>query len=252
MSRSVDSRSPGEANDPREIGKWARVYAQNRSLGIVVFMVIFLILYLAMGGLPVLGILAFRGEHWFLFGLCIVAVLVAIAATVFLSVPRWGGKWIERLTERLYAKEGNVRLAAPQTRARKWIMGLLGAAFGACILASIVLFGYFRIAEKYMQPFSVIYCVPFLVGLWLLRRPAVGPIALLWPALYTLHAILIVAGAPIVFYGPWSSLNMLIPTAGYGLLVGLIGHAYSRFALRQLREAAEGGRGDESAEEPRP
>ena len=75
---------------------------------------------------------------------------------------------------------------------------------------------------------------------------------LLWPALYGLHAILIVAGVPIIFVGAWSSLNMLIPVIGYGLLTGLISHAYSRFALRKLRRAAEGCPDDASAEEPRP
>jgi hypothetical protein len=103
-----------------------------------------------------------------------------------------------------------------------------------------------------MQPISAIYCVPFLVGLWLLQRPLSSPIMLLWPALYVLHAVLIVAGVPIVFGGPWSQLNMLIPVAGYGMLVGLISHAYSRFALRKLRRAAEGCPHDGSAEEPRP
>ena len=102
-----------------------------------------------------------------------------------------------------------------------------------------------------MQPISAIYCVPFLVGLWLLLRPVSIPLAL-WPALCGLHAILIVVGAPIVFVGAWSSLNMLIPVCGYGMLTGLISHVYSRFALRKLRGAVEGGGGDDSIEEPRP
>jgi hypothetical protein len=169
-------------------------------------------------------------------------------------VPRWGGKLQERVIERLYAKEGTVRLAPPTcglTR-RKWLMGLLGATFGTCILASVVLSGLYGLPEKYMQPISAIYCVPFLLGLWVLQRPLSSPIMLLWPALYVLHAILIVAGAPIVFSGPWSALNMLIPVAGYGMLVGLISHVYSRLALRKLHQAAEGCGDDDSTEEPRP
>ena len=92
-----------------------------------------------------------------------------------------------------------------------------------------------------MQPISAIYSVPFLVGLWLLhasgRRADCPALALL----YALHAILIVAGVPILFVGRWSRLNMFIPVSGYGLLTGLISHAYSRFALARLRRAARSG-----------
>jgi hypothetical protein len=254
MSRSTDSRSPETPRDARELGNWARVYAQNRSLGMVVFMVIFVALCVTLGGSSYLAAMAYRLDQWLLFGVSMVLMVAAIAATVYLSVPRWGGKLQQRVIERLYAKEGIVRLAPPPAssrRSRKWIGGLLGATFGACILASVVLFGLYRIPQQYMQPFSAIYCVPFLVGLWLLQRPVSSPIMLLWPALYALHAILIVAGVPIVFTGPWDALNMLIPVAGYGMLVGLISHVYSRFALRRLRGAAEGCV-DDSTEEPRP
>jgi hypothetical protein len=251
MSQPTDSRSSETSNDPRKIGKWARAYAQNRSLGMVVFMVIFVTLCLMMAGFPILAVLAYRSEQWIPFGICIVMIVVALGGTFYLSVPRWGGKLQERIVERLYAKEGTVRLAPPQTRGRKRMTWLLAIAFGACILASIALSGWYHIPEKYMQPISAIYCVPFLVGLYFLQRPATSPISLLWPVLYGLHAILIVAGAPIVFVGCLSSLNVLIPMAGYGMLVGLIGHAYSRFALRKLRRAA-GECLDESAEEPRP
>ncbi len=61
---------------------------------------------------------------------------------------------------------------------------------------------------------------------------------LLWPTLYALHALLIVCGVPIVWSPPWDGLNMLIPVAGYGLLSGLVGHLYSRFALRKVKRLA--------------
>jgi hypothetical protein len=249
MSRLTNVRSSETSENARRIGKWARVYAQNRSLGMVAFLLISLTLYLMMGGFPILAVLAYRGEHWIPFGLCIAMIVVAMAATLYLSVPRWGGKMLERLNERMYAKDGSVQLAPPQSRTRKWIGIVLGVAFSACILGSVGLSARYDIPERYMQPISALYCIPFLVGVWLLQRPASSPIKLLWPALYGLHAVLIVAGAPIVFAGRWSSLNMLIPVVGYGLLVGLIAHAYSRFALRKLRDAADGC-GDESAEGP--
>jgi hypothetical protein len=91
-----------------------------------------------------------------------------------------------------------------------------------------------------MQPVSALYCVPFMVFLYFWQRPKVGFLMLLWPALYAIHAILIVAGVPIVFAeeSKFFSLNMLIPTFGYGFLTSVIGHIYSRYALKKLKTAA--------------
>ena len=62
---------------------------------------------------------------------------------------------------------------------------------------------------------------------------------LIWPTLYTIHAILIVAGVPIVFSEESGlvSLNMFIPTFGYGLLTFIIIYIYSRYALKKLKGA---------------
>ena len=116
---------------------------------------------------------------------------------------------------------------------------VLSGGFGICILASVILGFALGIPSKYMQPISALYMVPFLIGLWVLMRPMVGYAALLWPLFYGIHAILILAGAPILFTGPWDGLNMLIPVAGYGMLAGLVGHFYSRVALRQLKRLAQ-------------
>lgn len=83
------------------------------------------------------------------------------------------------------------------------------------------------------------YLVPFLVFLYLWQRPKVGPISLLWPILYGIHAILIVAGVPILFKGDIGvPLNMLLPVFGYGVLTFIIGHLYSRYALKKLKTTA--------------
>jgi hypothetical protein len=63
----------------------------------------------------------------------------------------------------------------------------------------------------------------------------VGPIVLLWPILYTIHAILIVTGMPILFTEYLIPLNMILPIFGYGFLTYVIGHIYSRYALKKLK-----------------
>ena len=67
-----------------------------------------------------------------------------------------------------------------------------------------------------------------------------GSLLLLWPGLYGLHAILILAGVPILFTGRWDALNLFLPSAAYGMLAGACALLYSRFALYRLRRLASG------------
>ena len=252
MSPSADSQSPKTPDDPRKIGKLAHTYAQNRSLGMVVMMLISFVLFLAISIPSYYGGMAYRAGQWPLCWSCIAVLSIAMAATLYISVPRWGGKLAEGITKRLYAGEGKTQLAPPRTRGRSWMGALLAVTFGGCILTSVVLGVMGFLPIRYMQPISAIYTVPFLVGLWLLMRPAAGPVFLLWPGLYALHAVLIVMGAPIRFTGRWDSLNMFLPVFGYGLLTGLISHIYSRFVLQRLRRVAGGSESEAVVEAPRP
>ena len=238
MSESPTKPGQRPSKDPQEISKWARAYAQNRSLGVVVFMIIFLVLFAAIGGLSYLAGMAYRSGNMLLFWVSIAVLVLAAGAVIFLSLPQWGGKLQRRVVDRLYAKEGNVAFSPPSAHARVW-GPVLGTCFGICVLASVMLDFAYDIPSKYMQPISALYVVPFLVGLWFLMRPMAGYAALLWPLLYATHAILIVAGAPISFTGPWEVLNILIPIAGYGMLSALVGHLYSRVALCRLKRLTQ-------------
>ena len=60
-----------------------------------------------------------------------------------------------------------------------------------------------------------------------------GILRWIFAALYGMHAILVVAGAPIQFAGKWLPLNMLLPVCGYGLLSFLAAHAYSPLGAAQ-------------------
>jgi hypothetical protein len=182
-----------------------------------------------------LGGIAYRNGNITLFAICLGVVAVAIVATIYVSVPGWGGRRLQRLAERLYDAEGSAAIA-PSRVHRPGLIAALGIGFGVCVLIQVILgvLGYLP-TNQYMQPISALYIVPFLVALSLLMRPATGNIQLLWPLLYALHAIAIVAGAPIVFHGPWGFLNMLLPVVGYGLLTSLISHIYSRWALHSVR-----------------
>jgi hypothetical protein len=250
MRQHSQAPGPDPLDDPRELSKWARIYAQNQSLPVVVFLVIFVALCAAIGGGSYLAAWAYLSGSMLLFAASLVLLVLAVAADIYLSIPRWGGKRMGQIAKRLYAKDGNVAVASPHTEGQRRLALVVVLGFGVCVVASVILglLGY--LPFKYMQPASALYIVPFLVILGILMRPAVGLAVLLWPALYALHALLIVAGAPILFTGRWEGLNMLIPVVGYGMLAGLVGHAYNRFALRKLKRLAHldlpaaGGQGE--------
>lgn len=237
------SRTPGSTtgqmspDQAKSIQQWTRTYAQNRTLGLVVNLCIFVLLSGMIGGSSLLTAYAFVKGVTGLQILGVLASALSIVALVWFSVPRWGGRWQERMAARLYAKEGQVSVPCAAKGPSKADIAV-GIAFGICIAGSVAMGFLIHIPDKYMQPISATFCVPFMIYLGWRMRPAGGWPMLLWPTLYGLHALLIVCGAPIVWSPPWDTLNMLIPVAGYGLLAGFVGHLYSRFALRKVKRLA--------------
>jgi hypothetical protein len=224
---------PEDTEKLKDIQKWTQRYAENRTLPFLVNMLTFLFLFCGTGGLFYAAVKAYRAGNMLLFWFFIFAVVLVAAAIVLAA------SFIER---RLYRKEGQIKLAAPEKTKKEriagWIAGLL---FVICVMFSIILVVLFNIPIKYMQPVSAICFIPLFIAVGIWRPPSVNPagfLVWLWPTLYVIHAILIVAGVPIVFHKPWTALNMLIPIAGYGILFGLLGHIYSRYALKKLKRTA--------------
>ena len=217
----------------KEIQKWTRRYAENRTLPFLIGMSTFLFLFFGTGGLFYVAGKAYRSGNQLLFWICIFAVVLVFTAVM------WAARFIER---RLYRKEGQVTLAIPKKTKRQRRAGrIAGLLFGVCVMISIILVVLCNIPIKYMQPVSAICFIPLIIAIGIWQPPSVNPagfLVWLWPTLYVIHAILIVAGVPILFHKPWTALNMLIPMAGYGILCGLLGHVYSRYALKKLKTAA--------------
>jgi hypothetical protein len=224
-----------ELQEAKQMQHWVRRYAQNRSLPVLFNLAVFLLLWIGISLPSYWGGLAYRSGNTAVFAVCLVVLVFALLLTIYVSVPRWGGRRLQKVGEKLYANEGRVTIAAGTSKPRWWGVAL-AAAFLICVTGNVVLsvLGYLP-DGKYQQPISAIYCVPFLVALNLLIWPATGYIPLLWPLLYAVHALLILAGATIVFAPPSDSLNMLIPIVGYGALTALISHLYSRWALHNVR-----------------
>ena len=231
MNSKQNNKSQDQnAEKLKEISKWTRRYAENRTLPFLIGMSTFLVLFSGSGGLFYVAGNAYRAGNMLLFWVCILAVVLVITAVI------WTSTLIER---RLYRKEGQIKLAAPEKTKKEriagWVAGLL---FGVCVMISLILVVLCNIPIKYMQPVSAICFIPLLIAIGIWRPPSLNPVGFLvwlWPTLYVIHAILIVAGVPILFDKPWTALNMLIPLAGYAILCGLLGHIYSRYALKKLK-----------------
>ena len=229
----------------RQLPSWARRYAQSRNLGLLVALAAFAAGFGIFAGLGLLLGSAYRAGS-----MTAVVACYALSAgfTIFwvwliiVGMKRLVGA----STAHLYRHEGEVTVLlegkpCPPVGA-KVIGPLIVAALLTAATAMILWswWGHWPIEymEKYMQPLAALVVTPFLVVLWGLNRKAMSPTILLWPALFALHAILIVAGAPIVFIGPLRGLNVFIPIVGYGLLTGLAGHLYNRHALARMRQLA--------------
>ena len=173
-----------------------------------------------------------------------IALFVAVSIFLIIFLSKFGGKnrgLIDQLIEqRIYGKEGAASIPLPEiTKKMRGLDYFLGAIGLICILGINYLSMEGYIAFKYTQPIAALFFVPaFVFEYFFLMRPKVGPFFLLWPILYAVHAILIVAGVPIFFTGNWGIGNMAIPLFVYAFLAYAIGHIYSRYALKKLKDIA--------------
>jgi hypothetical protein len=235
----------------KEIPKWTRRHAQNRTLTVLVLLAMTMLYGMFVAALVGLSLALAVAGFWkgnIVLG-CVgaavfVAVLVAIVKLQIIILAKFGGKnrgLIDQIVDRwIYGKEGFVSIPPPKiTKKMRGLDYLLGATGLIYILGINHLCMMDHIAFKYQQPLMALYFVPtFVFEYFLLLRPKVGPLVLLWPILYAIHAILIIAGVPIFFTGKSEILNMPVPLIGYALLAYMIGHIYSRYALKKLKTAA--------------
>jgi hypothetical protein len=237
MRADTEGREPDLNQRMQELPIWTRRYAQNRTLPVLASIAIFVGGSLVFAGLGhLIGWALAHGER-------------LLAGTAMLGLAGFAVWWLwfsffgagpimERITERLYRREGSASLGAAVEASLTRHPPFVGFVFIFCVASSVGLGLLGLLPEKYMQPISAVFCVPFLVYLWAKQRPAMSPFALLWPVLYGLHAILLVAGAPIRFVGRLEGLNMFVPMVGYGVVAALAGHIYSRISLRRLQRLA--------------
>jgi len=272
MSGSDHHQEP--RHDLRQIPKWARRYAQNREIlpGVLVtllFGVLFGVLLSSVLAFIIFGPILLLHRLFSLAGYdlrgpiaCVwgggVAVLVAWllvrhrarSREIASALGRKMGNWIFR--------SGGYATPLP-AKTVKWsphwlTYGMIIVVVAPVVVAPILTLGWGEwLPPQYWQPLTALLWVPLLsygIVRPMREEPAQSRLLLLWPALYGLHAVLIMAGLPIyvtgeypllanyglfVGYGVLANYGLFV---GYGVLAGLVSHIYSRFALRRLRKLA--------------
>jgi hypothetical protein len=236
MTTHKNDREPSD--EIRDIPKLMQEYSKGRrATHFLVFMIIFLAFSAAIGIPSKLAGNAYRSGNMLLFGICIAFLIPTVILLICFSIPPLGGRWLERIGDRFNSKEGYVTSPSPDKVMKlTWkiymALFLFVGSIETCVILGLL--GY--IPDGYMQPISAIYTVPFLLFMaFQLNINGFGALPFAWAILYALHAILVVAGAPIQFQGEWKSLNILLPIAGYGLLLGMIAYIGNRLTYRKLK-----------------
>jgi len=235
LTNAPESNEVTGRGSVRAIPRWTDRYARHRALavGFLVCATIGAAMALIMA-LALATALAW-GRHQTALGLALlVAALAGCGAALWFAL---GGR-LRALMETALAwadrKEGGTVPNAP-TKPTKldttlgWVlMALMCATPMVCTLSGLPV--------RHLLPLTAAYTMP-LIAYLCYRGQFLTPVMLLWPALYTVHSLLVLAGVPLLTHlGPMMS--VLVPLIGYQLVAVLVAHLYSRYALRRLKDAA--------------
>ncbi len=214
----------------KDLPKWADRYARNRTIPALLMMSVFFIGF-ALFSLLGTGVrMAFEAGRVAL-GVVLAAVLLAaIAGWIWAVFSGAISTFGSGLATRYYEREGAVVAKSgerPEFSWRSWII------VAALITAPIVA-GALPVEMQYAQPIVACYMVPLLVWWAASDGKITLPMGLLWPALYALHAVAMLSGAPLTIADDAGQTAMW-PLMGYLFAALLAGHLYSRYALKRMR-----------------
>jgi len=249
MSQSSEPR-----DDPRQIAKWAERYARSRTIPFLVQWVFILLIVVVLGALSQGALTAWRHEQAGVQWACVVAIAVVTLGLLWFSVARWGQQQIWRISQWVYGKEGyaayrGAGAAAGAAKRMRWVPAA-AALLALYHLVGAVLAGLHMLPMKLLLPFSA-PCMILFLGVMIVSQ-RLGFWAWLWPVLYGLHAVLLAAGAPLPFVERWEFVHIIVAVFGWGALSMVVGHLYSRYALRRLKKLARSGLSETGADAPGP
>ena len=246
MNQGINDHRSTQNNDVRDIPKWTHRYAQSRTAlpGLIVAILIPTVVIGIMASImmPPLILMGHRMppavKCGWIVGVLVLAIWLlarhhARYREIVRGVERKIANWIYRAEgEVTIGSEGGYRWPPHWTT----YLGVL------LIYVPIqILFRWAPVAPRYYQPLTALLWVPWLTYFGL-RPPAGSPpqsrLWLVWPALYTVHAVLIMLGVPVYPPGDHPMLATCGLFLGYAALAAVASHIYARYALRRLRTLA--------------
>lgn len=239
---------PQNAEKLKEIPKWTRRYAQNRTLTVLAILAmcgLFGMIFAFLFTFPLaFALTSFRKGNMVLGCVGIAVSVAGVAAMVKFYIfifRKFGGKnkgLLDQIIDRqIYGKEGFATMPQPQlSKKRKVLDAVIGFAFMVLLIGTMNLAMSGYISIEHPLPIMALFVVPFGIYQYFTMKPRFGPLLLLFPILFVIHALLVLAGLPIFFTGTFGiPLNILL-TLIYNLLAFIIAHFYSRYALKKLKD----------------
>jgi len=239
MEKETEDDTPGALDRVREMPKWSRRYAHNRTLPVLVNLGLNLVAFVAIGGSGKLAAREGQAGHKLMAVAFVVVSLAACALWIWLvKTRRHLHRFIHALSDQLYGAEGTaVAPAKPRGCSRAHLV--VAIAFALCVTLQVLAGFAFETTIRYVVPIMAAYSIPFLLYVLTRQGGRAAPFMLLWPGLLLIHAALALAGVH-PFSDEPNLVNVLVPAFGYGAIAALASHVYSRVALRRLRSLASG------------
>ncbi|HIJ69876.1 MAG TPA: hypothetical protein HPP87_00765 [Planctomycetes bacterium] len=214
---------PQDSEKLRDIPKWAKRYAENRTLHMFIFFIAYLIL---------LGAI-FLSVHFFLKRNFIPALIMLglyIVGLIYFLIT------CDKNAASYYAKTG-----VPESSGLKKMGKYLSLPLIAFIIFGIIMEQRGIFPAYLRMPFSATFICPLLIfANWRWMKSSI--IGYLWTTLYGAWAVAIIFKVPILTFSQGGQLNpgdeMYLAIPVTGVITGLVSYFYSRYALKKLKEAA--------------
>jgi len=216
---------PQDTEKLKEIPKWARRYAESRTVPLIVFSLIFIVLF---GGVS-LGVYCFlKGK----FVLATIMMILYVAGFLYFVIT-----W-DRHEARYFTKTG-----IPESESVKQIRKYMPLPLILFVVIDVIMEQRGVFPHHLSVPISAVYICPLLIfANWRWARGSF--IGYLWAALYGGWAIAILFKVPVLTFSegairqlkPGDEMYLAVPVTG--LITGLIAYIYSRYALKKLKTAA--------------
>ena len=216
---------PQNAEKLKEIPKWARRYAESRTMPMIIFFIVVLLLF----GAVSLSVYCFlKGK----FILAVIMMVLYVAGFIYFVIT-----W-DRHEARYFTKTG-----IPQSKSIKQIRKYMPLPLILFVVISVIMEQRGVFPAHLEVPISALYCCPLLIfANWRWARGSF--IGYLWAGLYGAWAIAILFKVPLLTFSeggirqmnPGDEIYLAIPVTG--LITGMVVYIYSRYALKKLKTTA--------------